>query len=176
MVAQAAVSAADDQLDDFINDLDLAFIQVLRGDRQSPRYRRYLPVPKSQLIRMGLGTELGRVRSWPDSLASEPEAELKTLGERLRPIIAQGDQALEQRRKAAATRADHRVRNITSLIDDINNARMSLFGTLTQKAATARLPRNWPDRFFQHASRGAQPDLEPEIPATAPAPTVQPAG
>jgi hypothetical protein len=37
-------------------------------------------------------------------------------------------------------------------------------------------PRNWPDRFFQRASRGAQPELEPEIPATAPAPTVQPAG
>jgi hypothetical protein len=28
------------------------------------------------------------------------------------------------------------VRNITSLIDDSNNARLSLFGTLTQKAAT----------------------------------------
>ena len=176
VVAQAAVSAADDQLDDFITDLDLTFIQVLRGDRQSPRYRRYLPMPKSQLIRMGLGTELGRVRSWPDSLASEPEPELKALGERLPAIIAQGDQALEQRRKAAATRADHRVRNITSLGGDINNARMSLFGTLTQKAATARLPRNWPDRFFQHASRGAQPELEPEIPPPAPAPTAQPAG
>jgi hypothetical protein len=55
-----------------------------------------------------LGTELGRVRSWPDSLASEPEPELKALGERLRAIIAQGDQALAERHKAAATRADHR--------------------------------------------------------------------
>jgi len=72
------------------------------------------------------------------------------------------------------------VRNITSLIDDINHARRSLFGTLTQKAAAARLPRNWPDRFFQHASRGAPPEVEPEIPAPTPAatptPVTQPAG
>ena len=40
-------------------------------------------------------------------------------------IIAQGDQALEQRRKAAATRADHRVRNITALIEDINSAHVA---------------------------------------------------
>ena len=63
VVAQAAVSAADDLLDDFINDLDLALIQVLRGDRQSPRSRRYFPIPKSQLIRLGLATELERVRN-----------------------------------------------------------------------------------------------------------------
>lgn len=163
--AQAAVDTADDALDDWVHDLDVALKHILSGDTTSPRYRRYFPLAPSSLIRMGLESELGRVRSWADSLASENEPELKELGERLRTLIAQGDTALEGRRKAAAQRNDHRVRSIASLIDDINNARLSLYGTLARKAAELRLPRNWPDRFFQRASRTAKADVQPAPPA-----------
>ena len=164
VVAQAAVKSADDALDDWIHDLDVALKHILAGDTESPRYRRYFAAAPSSIIRMGLESELLRVRSWVESLSSESEAELKELGARLRTVIAQGDAALEGRRKAGAARSDYRVRSIASLIDDINNARLSLYGTLASKAAELRLPRNWPDRFFQRASRAAKADTPPVPP------------
>ena len=93
---------------------------------------------------------------------------MQALAARLRQQIAQGEQALDQRRKAATGRADHRVRSITTLVDDINGARLSLFGSLTKKAAEARLPRDWPGRFFQHTTRVAKAD--PVAPGPQPAP------
>ena len=122
---------------------------------------------------MGPEKELNRVRSWADSLATEPEAALQEQGAQLKRIIVDGDQALECRRKAATARADHRVRDITSLFDDINGARSSLYGLLMQKATELHLSRDWPDRFFRHATkttRGPTP-AQPELQATATAPT-----
>jgi hypothetical protein len=168
VVAQAAVNAADDALDDCVHDLDVTLKHLVSGDTSSPRYQRYLPVAPSSIIRLGLENELGRVRGWVDSLASEKEEVLKALGARLRTVVAQGDAALENRRKAGAQRSDHRVRSIAALIDDINNARLSLYGTLARKAAELHLPRNWPNRFFQHSSRTAKSEPQP-------APQVQPA-
>ena len=168
LVAQAAIMAADNALDDWVHALDIALAHIVADDTESPRYRRYFSTAPSLIIRMGLESELGRVRGWTDSLASEPEKELQDLGTKLRTLVAQGDAALEARRKAAASRTDHRVRSISTLIDDINNARLSLYGTLAKKAADLRLPRDWPDRFFQHTSRAAKT-------APQPAPVVVPA-
>src|ERR1035437_3396338 len=41
-----------------------------------------------------------------------------------------------------AASSDHRVRSISTIIDDINNARRSLYGTLAKKAADLRLPKD----------------------------------
>ena len=161
VVAQAAVNAADDALDDCVHDLDVALMHIVSGDTTAPRYRRYFPVAPSSIIRMGLESELGRVRAWVDSLMSESEEALKALGARLHTVVALGGAALESRRKAGAQRSDHRVRSIAVLIDDINNARLSLYGTLARKAAELRLPRNWPDRFFQYSSRTVTADAQP---------------
>jgi len=166
LVAQAAVTAADNALDDWVHALDVALTHLVAGDTQSPRFRRYFATAPSLIIRMGLESELGRVRGWTDSLASEPEKELQDFGTKLRTIVAQGDAALEARRKAAASRTDHRVRSISTLVDDINNARLSLYGMLAKKAADLRLPRDWPDRFFQHTTRSAK--TEPQPPVTNP--------
>jgi hypothetical protein len=81
-------------------------------------------------------------------------------------VVDSGNQVLERRRKAAAARGDHRVRSVATLMDDINSARQSLFGTLTKLAADNRLSRNWADRFFRHGSR----EPETNVPPTPPAP------
>ena len=172
VAAQAAVSAVDDQLDDWVQALDMALLNIVQKDIQSPRYRRYFSTSPSSIIRMGLESELGRVRAWADSLATEPEVPLRELSTRLKSIIVLGDQALERRRKSGASRSDHRVRDITSLVDDVNAARASLYGALTKRAADLRLPRNWADRFFTHGSHPAKDSGQPattEIPATVPA-------
>jgi hypothetical protein len=172
VVAQAAVNAAHDRLDDWMRALDLALLHVLVGDTQLPRYRRYFGQPPSSIMRMGLESELGHVRGWSESLASEPEPVLQGLGADLRKIVDQGDAALAGRHKAAAARIDHRVRSIASLIDDINRARVFTYGALTKKAAELHLPRHWPDRFFQHATRApkakpqpVEPNGQPSTPA-----------
>jgi hypothetical protein len=173
VAAQAAVAAADDQLDDWVRALDVALTNVVAQDTRSPRYRRYFAVAPSAIIRLGLESELGRVRAWADSLASEPEAVLQDLGSQLNKLVEQGDQALDQRRKAAASRSDHRVRVIASLVDDINGARLSLYGSLTKKAADLHLPHDWPNRFFRRATRSPGENASP--PKPAPQPPVQPA-
>lgn len=161
VAAWATVAAVDDRLDDWVRSFDLTLLQVLGGDAQSPRYRRYFSATPSSIIRLGLESELTRVRSWAASLRTEPEALLQEAGTRLQQIILDGDAALKRRRQAAGARFDHRVRDITALIDDINGARRSLYGTLVQKAAELKLPRDWADRFFQHTSRRAKAQPEP---------------
>ena len=119
----------------------------MRVAKKSPRYRRYFANAPWTYIRMGLESELSRVRGWVGSLDGEPEASLKEHGQKLTALIANGDAALEQRRKAVSSRSDHRVRSITSLIEDINAARGALFGNLASKAAQAHLPIDWPGAY-----------------------------
>ena len=168
ITAQAAVNALDDRLDDWVRSFDLVLQTIVKQDTTSPRYKRYFAVPPSQIIRMGPEKELNRVRAWADSLATEPEAALQEQSAQLKSIIVDGDQALERRRNAATARADHRVRDITSLLDDINGARSSLYGALMQQATELHLPRDWPDRFFRHAAKTARAPVPPQ---PAPQPT-----
>jgi len=162
--AQAQVDAVDDQLDDWVRALDTALLTVVDQNAQSPRYRRYFPTKPSDLIRLGLESELARVRSWAASLATEPELALQQLGAGLGQLVVAGDAALERRRQAASARSDHRVRSITTLIDDINGARLSLYGQLILKATELHLPPDWPNRFFRRTSRS------PKVPLPVPAP------
>ena len=162
--AQAAVSAADDHLDDFIRALARTLLRVVNDEIKSPRYLRYFTVTPSSLVRLGLESEVARVRGWVDSLGSEPEKELQDLGARLRVLVEQGDQVLERRRKAAAARSDHRVRAIAPFIDEINRARLALYGSLTQKAAENHLARDWADRFFRHNTRPPKEEPQPVPP------------
>lgn len=161
VTAHAAVAAADNQLDDWVRAFDRKLADVVQGDRQSARYRRYFANAPWTYIRMGLESELSQVRGWGASLASEPEQSLKELGTRLAALITAGDAALEGRRAAMAARSDHRARVITSLVDDINAARGSLYGNLATKAAQAGLSSDWPSRFFKHAIRAPKADDAP---------------
>jgi len=77
------------------------------------------------------------------------------------------DAALKRRTQAATSRTDHRVRSITTLIDDINGARLSLFGALLQKAAELHLQPDWPNRFFRRTTRSPKVQPAPTPPAGA---------
>lgn len=171
LVAHAAVHEANQALDDWVRALDRALIHLLGGNTQSRRYRLYFSSTPSTIIRMRLESQLERVRGWTYFLSSEPEPELKILAEQLGVLLAQGDAALDGRSKAEARRSDHRVRAIIPLIEDINNARLRLHGTLSQQAADLHLSRRWPDRFFQRSTRKAKSAPEPSEPPTIPAAT-----
>ena len=167
VTAQAQVDAVDDQLDDWVHALDTALWTIVDQDHKSPRYRRYFSDSPSSIIRLGLESELARVRPWAISLATEPEVALQQLGAQLKTIAADGDAALARRTQATTSRTDHRVRSITTLIDDINGARLSLFGALLQKATELHLPSDWPNRFFRRISHSPKVQPAPTPPAGA---------
>jgi len=161
IAAEADVAAADDLLDDWVHALDVAMLGILEQDTHSPRYRRYFSDAPSSIMRLRLESQVAHLRSWADSLASEPERPLQDLGMRLRALLASGNAALERRRRAGATTQDHRVRNIKPMISDINDTRRALFGTLIKKAVDLHLPRPWANRFFRQGSRRSKTEARP---------------
>ena len=138
-------------------------------DRKSgaeARETRYLGTwTVGAIVRLGLESQLKRVRGWVASLESEPEDPLKKLGKRLAKVVAAGDKALTQRVDAAASRATHRARDITSLVDDANAARRATYGALVLLATKTKRPKDWPERFFR---RGSAKVAKPVTPGPEP--------
>lgn len=166
VVAQAHVDAADDGMDDFVTDFARSLLDQTKGDRGAPLFRRYFNHAPNKMIRVALGSELPKVRPWVKSLSAEKDARLKAHGEALSPLVADGEAALKEREDAAASRADQRAREIAAFVDDVNAARLSLYGVLIGRVEKLGVRRDWPDRFFRHATRTAP---EPPPPPTTPA-------
>ena len=165
IVAQAWVDAENENLDETVGAVSDGLLVVTRKDRNHPRYRRYFKKTASEVIRMGLQSELEVVRSWPQSLKTEPEAALSTLGAELEKNVTEGDAAVEARSAAATHRTDHRLREIVRLIDDANGTRRSLYGQLITRGEEKGRPADWASRFFQKTTTSA-PRAVP-APATA---------
>lgn len=161
IVAQASVAAADDTLDDTVDAIDDGVQRVVDRDRKAVRYTRYFTAAPSLIARMALESELGKVRGWVPSLKSEPETELRHLGDRLETNVTAGDAAVQGRIDAASKRADHRVREIVRLIDDVNAARLALYGLLVTRASERNLPKNWPNRFFRRETKVSEAATPP---------------
>jgi hypothetical protein len=166
IVAQAGVDEENEDLDETVADLDHA-IYSLDRDTSSPRYKRYFTKAPSHVIRLGLESELGVVRTWPDSLAGEPEKALQDVGKRLAKDVAEGDAAVAERRGAQTRTKDHRVRDIVKLVDAVNATRRTIYGELIQRGEKAGQPKNWASRFFRKSSASA---VAKEPKAEGPAP------
>ena len=155
-LADAAVDLADEELDDVSDDVIAEVRHADRkvdGDQGEAREARYLgPLTLGALVRLGLESQLKRVRGWTSALESEPEDALRKLGKRLAKVIVGGDAALAQRGSAAGARATHRAREITSLVADINAVRRDTYGALVRLGNKNKRPKDWPERFFR---RGA---------------------
>jgi hypothetical protein len=168
IVAQAGIDAGDDALDDTVDEIDNELLRVVR-DRDAARRKRYFKKNRHEIVRLGLESELQEVRAWPASLKTEPEPALQALGARLEGDIALGDTAVAERQRAAASTADHRVREIVRFVDDINASRRARYGLLIQRAEQRGLPPDWPGRFFKKSTQG------PKKVKTGPATPEQPA-
>jgi len=153
--AEARIDKADDDLDDLVFGFgeELEHLDSERGGKKSARQARYFKQPRHEIIRLGLASELDQVREWPTSIKDEPEKELKAFAKPFRDVIRAGDEALKERSAAAAARADQRVREVMRFIDDVNSARLSIYGRLVQLASKKKLPRDWPNRFFRRSER-----------------------
>lgn len=155
-IAQAGVDDADDDLDDAVADISVEVLHAEKQDRSSARYKRYFSQAPHLIIKQGLQTEIQTVQGWVKSLKSEPEAALQSLGARLDKVIENAASVLKERVDAASKRADHRVRDIYALVDDINGTRRSIYGILVQRGEEQKKPKDWPNRFFRRVSRPAR--------------------
>jgi hypothetical protein len=164
--AQAGVDEVDDGLDDVVNALDAELLHLEGQDRSTVRYRRYMSTPRTQIVRLGLASEVEKTRAWPAALATEPEQTLKDIGAKIATAVSLGDSALEERTLSGGATATHRARDIATFIDDVNGARRSIFGILTDRAAKLGLPKDWPDRFFRHRTT----ERKQTVPVTPPTP------
>lgn len=172
LVAQAAVDAEDEGLDEVVDDVDAEVQRVVHRDRTHSRYQRYFKRPPNEIIRQGLEAELETVRTWPKSLKSEPEPELQALGKQLDKRITSGDAAVAERRTAAANRADHRVREINPFIEAVNGTRQSVYGLLVTRGQKEGLPKTWAEGFFRKRPSSRTPVATPVV--TTPAPAAPP--
>jgi hypothetical protein len=92
--------------------------------------------------------------TWGRDLKTEREPSLQALGARLEENITACDAAIAERRNAAASTSDHRVREIVRFVDDVNASRRARYGVLIQRAEERGLPPDWPGRFFKKNSQG----------------------
>jgi len=161
IVAQATVDAVDDTLDDQVEGLSRELLHIEAGNRKSARYKQYFKNAVSTIVRLGLESQLPVVRTITAMLSQEPEKELKERAKSLNATLKKGDEAVTERREAAAARAAHRAREILKLVDDFNAQRTSQHAELTLEATKAKLPRDYADRFFRRSSK-ARPAAPPE--------------
>jgi hypothetical protein len=149
-IADALVEVADENLDDrtglIVEDLSHAF------GKDHATYRRFMREDsKSTIVRMGLASEIERVKDWPDSLRTvEPVA---GHADPLAGLLTEGRSALDERGRANGARADHRLTEILAYVDDVNGARRSTYYALGQYAVEHGLPASWPKRFFRTRTR-----------------------
>lgn len=151
VLAQAAVDAIDDTLDDATRELSRQ-LRFVDGDR-SARVKRYFPKPATRFTALGLQSQIEAVASWPQSLKAEPEPVLKKLAADVQGAISAARSVLDDRIAAAAARADHRVREIVRFSEDHNRLRLATHAALTSAGVKASLARDFADRFFRRESR-----------------------
>lgn len=159
IIAQAKVDIVDDELDDATRNLSRELTH-LDGDK-SPRIKRYFPKPVSRFTGLGLQTQAQAVAAWPKSLKAEAEPVLKKLAGEFASVLGDATTALDGRVAANAARADYRVRDVLSFIEDHNKLRLATHAGLSIAGAKAGLPRSFADRFFRRDSRSTSAE-EPE--------------
>lgn len=160
IVAQAGVDQVNSVLDRTTTSFGAKLLAAVNGDRKNPRWRRYFSDTVSAIVRLALGKQIERTRAWPVSLKGETEDELRAFAPKFAKHIEDGDKALQARVEASARRADHRVRDIVTLIDDANALRTRALGRLLQRSVKADLPRDWAEGFFRRAQRTSAADSE----------------
>ncbi len=166
IVAQAGVDAADEHLDETVESTGKALDRAVDNEHDDPRWHRYVGNSTIKKIKaQALEAELKTVRTWPESLATEPEKSLQKQSPLLADALARGDAAIAGRTTAAGRRRDFMARDKAKLVDTFNNVRLDLHADLTKRVAAHGLERAWADGFFRKGSAksaAATPDAPPQ--------------
>lgn len=151
--ANAMVNALDHELDEAIYCLVSRLLKEADGDAQSPSFQAYFPEPPTEVIRLGLESEIVRTKQLfevADERGASPEVRviLKLVGE----LHRRGEHALRARVDAfvAVSRAELKVQDWK---ESANAGRKSVANVLEAYALKNHLPRGYSESFFPPSAR-----------------------
>jgi hypothetical protein len=156
--AQAAVVAADDDLDLLVDRVASIVLIATGNDRSAPLYKLFFGDKRpSDIKRPILAGQLDTMRNWIIPLKGSSIAELAAIGGAVEQKVAIGDAAAQT---LATVETANRVFRATGerrvFIGQVNAARKLLYGKLAElphKHPEANLPGSFADRFFKRVSR-----------------------
>jgi hypothetical protein len=153
--ANAVVGALDEELDEAVFKLVSRLLVELDHDSTHPTFKAYFPEPPSEVIRLGLESEITRTRElFAVAEARGASPDVRAVLARVAAIHKRGEEALRAREKAFA--AVSRVHlQVQDWKDSANAARRSISGVLEGYAIKNHLPPGYPQRFFTEASRSS---------------------
>jgi hypothetical protein len=167
--ANALVSALDEELDEAVDRLANRLLYEAGGNGADPIFKAYFPEPPSEVIRLGLESEIARTKALA-AVAEErkPSKEVKALLKVIADVEKRGEAALRGREAAygAASKISLRVQ---AWKEDANAARRSVENQLDAYAIQSRRPRGYADGFFPAPTRARKNGKKQPARETAPA-------
>jgi hypothetical protein len=151
--ATAACAALDEELDEAVFRLVSRLLEEVGHDASHPTFRAYFPEPPSEIIRLGLESEIARTKDL-FAVAEEQHAspEVGAILEGIAGLQRRGEEALQGREHAfvALSRADL---HASDWKESANAARRSVAHVLEGFALKNHLPRGYGEGFFPASSR-----------------------
>jgi len=146
--ANALVAALDDELDTAVDAFINRLLYELHGDGAHPVFKAYFPEPPSEVLRLGLESEIERTKKL-FHVAEERKVskEVSQLLAAIAAVSKRGTAALAAREAAYATTSRVTLR-IQTWKESANAARRGVDSVLEGHAVKAQLPRGYADRFF----------------------------
>lgn len=155
--ADALVAAADDQLDDIVDELDSQIDIIDKDPKSSLRQRYFRGKTPSAFRRPTLGPQLADMDALPESLMSSHHEALQDIGRRLVPLLKAAHDAVAEKRRAVQARRDFREMNERpQYFEKVNVLRYNTYAALVELRAERpelNLPKKYPDRFFKSRSK-----------------------
>lgn len=160
-LARAQVTAADGDLDQFLEAFNNALLTLVGNDRAAELYRRFFARRPSELKRPVLGEQLGTMAGWVGTLETLESPGCTAQGQKLQPLVQKGKEA-----EAALQLAVQELDDFTTLkehkafIDRLNATRSRVHGSLNELRhgrPELNLPADFAEQFFlrEERSRGA---------------------
>jgi hypothetical protein len=146
--ANAVVSAVDAELDEAVFRLVSRLLVEVGHDPAHATFRAYFPEPPSEVIHLGLESEIARTRElFAVAEEKHASAEVREILAGIAELQRRGEAALSAREQAfvAVSRADLHVQDWK---ESANAARKSVAHVLEAFATKNQLPRGYSEGFF----------------------------
>ncbi len=148
--AEAVVAVRDGEIDRLTQRFAGQVLVEANGDRKSAAFKRFFPIPASELIRIALRKQCERTRDVV--IAQLGKVDKTSL---LRPYLPQFEAAVSSTFAALDVRATARgARGSASYATDewkegVNSLRLTTYAELLRIAAEKGYPRAWAETFFR---------------------------
>jgi hypothetical protein len=151
--ANAMVSALDEELDEAVFRLVSRLLFEVDHNSGHPTFKAYFPEPPSEVIHLGLESEIARTRElFPVAEEKKASPEVRAILKTIADLQTRGEEALRAR-EAAYVAVSRVSLHVQDWKESANAARRSVVNVLEGYAMKNHLPRGYAEGFFPVASR-----------------------